>query len=81
MDIGTSAVKALLLDEHGDIRAKGRSEVPSADGEQEPEDWWSATIEELSRCGPDVKRVRLLGRCHSVVATEGVVGGASAVVV
>ncbi|MFM9379093.1 xylulokinase [Gordonia sp. VNK21] len=61
VDVGTSAVKALLLDARGEILAKGRSEVPSAYGEQESEDWWSAAIEALWQCGPDVKRVRLLG--------------------
>lgn len=61
VDVGTSAVKAILLDEQGCIRARGRSEVPSADGEQEPEDWWTAAVDALNQCGGNRKRVRLLG--------------------
>lgn len=60
VDVGTSTVKAVLLDAQGRIRAGGQAEVPSAEGEQEPEDWWGATIEALGQCGEGVARVRLL---------------------
>jgi xylulokinase len=60
VDVGTSAVKAVLLDARGRIRASGQAEVPSAEGEQEPEDWWEATIDALAQCGEGVGRVRLV---------------------
>lgn len=60
VDVGTSAVKAILVDGRGRIRASGKAEVPSADGEQEPEDWWEATIDALRQCGDGVDNVRLV---------------------
>lgn len=74
VDVGTSAVKAVLLDGRGRIRACGQAEVPSAHGEQEPEDWWEATIEALGECGENVGRVRLLaltGQMQDLVCLGG----------
>jgi xylulokinase len=73
VDVGTSAVKAILLDERGCVQARGHGEVPSAYGEQEPEDWWAAAINALRQCGADVKRVRLLaltGQMQSLVCVD-----------
>ncbi|HWR48147.1 MAG TPA: FGGY family carbohydrate kinase [Pseudonocardiaceae bacterium] len=74
VDVGTSAVKAVLLDARGRIRASGQAEVPSADGEQEPEDWWEATIDALGQCGEGVGKVRLLaltGQMQDLVCVGG----------
>ena len=48
IDAGTSSVKAVLLDLHGNLRAVCQAEYPlhhlrSAWVEQDPEDWWQAT--------------------------------------
>ncbi len=74
VDVGMSAVKAILLDDGGHIRATGHVEVPSAEGEQEPEDWWTATIDALWQCGEGVCRVGLLaltGQMQDLVCLGG----------
>ena len=52
IDIGTSGVKALLINEQGNIHASAMVEYPIYTpfplwSEQEPEDWWKASIEVL----------------------------------
>lgn len=74
VDVGTSAVKAILLDERGHIRASGHVEVPSAEGEQEPEDWWTATVDALWQCGEGAGKVGLLaltGQMQDLVCLNG----------
>ena len=49
IDLGTSAVKLLLIDEHGTILNSASREYPlifPAPGwcEQKPEDWWDACV-------------------------------------
>jgi xylulokinase len=73
VDVGTSTVKTVLLDTQGRIRASGQAEVPSAEGEQEPEDWWGATIDALGQCGAAVAKVRLLaltGQMQDLVCVD-----------
>ncbi len=64
VDVGTAVIKAILLDDKGRMRAIGHAEVPSSDGEQEPEDWWEATVDALRQCGQqiggDIGKVELL---------------------
>lgn len=74
VDVGTSAVKAILLDDDGRIRASGHVEVPSAEGEQEPEDWWEATVDALRQCGDGVTNVGLValtGQMQDLVCVGG----------
>lgn len=55
IDIGTSGVKALLIDEHG--RALGEASAPAVEpvrphpgwSEQNPADWWTATLAAVDR--------------------------------
>ncbi|QDZ12239.1 xylulokinase [Devosia ginsengisoli] len=55
IDIGTSGVKALLIDEHG--RALGEASAASVEpvrphpgwSEQNPADWWTATLEAVDK--------------------------------
>ena len=53
IDVGTSSVKAVLIDERGNILAVGQAEYPlhhirSAWVEQDPEDWWSGTCKAVN---------------------------------
>ena len=48
IDVGTSSVKAVLIDENGKLHATGQAEYPlhhirPAWVEQDPEDWWNGT--------------------------------------
>lgn len=70
VDIGTSGVKALLMDATGTIKAEATSALESTRpqpgwSEQRAEDWWTATldaIDQLSKSSPeDLSRVCGLG--------------------
>ncbi len=79
IDIGTSGVKALLIDEQGKIQASAMVEYPIYTpfplwSEQEPEDWWKASIEALQQLVnlADVKitqicAIGLTGQMHGAV--------------
>ncbi len=61
IDIGTSGTKTLAIDARGKILAEATSLYPSYHpkplwSEQDPEDWWQATVETV---GVVVKRARL----------------------
>ncbi len=77
IDIGTSGVKALLIDEHG--RALGEASAASVEpvrphpgwSEQNPADWWNATlaaIDKLKQSHPSelssVRGIGLSGHMH-----------------
>ena len=77
IDIGTSGVKALLIDEHG--RALGEASAASVEpvrphpgwSEQNPADWWTATlaaVDKLSKSHPaelgSVRGIGLSGHMH-----------------
>ncbi len=77
IDIGTSGVKALLIDEHG--RALGEASAPAVEpvrpqpgwSEQKPTDWWTATlgaIDKLKASHPNelaaVRGIGLSGHMH-----------------
>ncbi len=77
LDIGTSAVKGLLISEDGSVVA--RAEAPHALStprpgwaEQDPEDWWAgaqAVLETLGRCG-EIDGIGLTGQMHGLVALD-----------
>ena len=77
IDIGTSGVKALLIDEHG--RALGEASAAAVEpvrphpgwSEQNPADWWTATlaaVDKLSKLHPSelasVRGIGLSGHMH-----------------
>ena len=77
IDIGTSGVKVLLIDESG--RALGEATAPAVEpvrpqpgwSEQNPADWWTATlaaIDKLSKSNPEqlqqVRGIGLSGHMH-----------------
>ncbi len=79
IDIGTSGVKALLINEQGNIHASAMVEYPIYTpfplwSEQEPEDWWKASIEVLRQLVHEVGSesqqicaIGLTGQMHGAV--------------
>ena len=70
IDLGTSAVKAVLLDDDGHIAGRSEARLGVSTprrlwSEQNPEDWWAATcraLDELkARYGPPLAAVRGIG--------------------
>jgi xylulokinase len=73
LDVGTSAVKGVAIDEEGRLLASASSEYPLARphpgwSEQDPEDWWRAAEEVLGRL-PDGP-VGLSGQMHGLVVLD-----------
>jgi len=78
IDVGTSAVKGLAIDEQGDVLARAETgyalSTPQPGwSEQDPEDWWQATdsvLAELrSACGAPAG-IGLSGQMHGLVALD-----------
>ncbi|MEI7026844.1 xylulokinase [Paenibacillus sp. y28] len=79
IDLGTSAVKCILVDENGQVKASHSTEYPLLQphpgwAEQNPEDWWNGTAEAikhlLHKSGvteADVAGVGLSGQMHGSV--------------
>jgi xylulokinase len=73
IDIGTTACKALLLDETGKVLRSATSEYPLHTprplwSEQNPEDWWQAVQECLSQINePQPDAIGLTGQMHGAV--------------
>ncbi len=49
IDLGTSSVKVVLVDERGDVLGRGSGDYPLLTPkpgwvEQDPQSWWSATV-------------------------------------
>ena len=82
IDIGTSGTKTALYNEQGERLAVHTAEYPlyqpqNGWAEQEPEDWWQATLEGLSAvlresaCSPcDVVGIGLSGQMHGLVMLD-----------
>ncbi|WEJ33369.1 xylulokinase [Devosia sp. SD17-2] len=83
IDIGTSGVKALLIDDNG--RAIGEASAPAVEpvrphpgwSEQNPADWWTATlgaIDKLKQSHPtelaDVRGIGLSGHMHGATLLD-----------
>jgi len=73
IDLGTSGVKAVIVDQAGCVR--GQADAPLAVSrpqplwsEQEPDDWWSATTAAVLRLPADLRRqvqgIGLAGQMH-----------------
>ncbi len=77
VDVGTSAVKGLLIAEDGEVVARAEVEHPLSTpragwAEQDPEDWWvgaQAVLSELARSGP-IDGIGLTGQMHGLVALD-----------
>ena len=80
IDLGTSAVKLLLVDEKGDIRNVVSKEYPisfphSNWSEQNPADWWNATVEGINELTADFDKSEICGigaggQMHGLVALD-----------
>ena len=78
IDLGTSAVKGLALDEGGAVVASAEAAYPLATPrpgwvEQDPADWWEATaavLESLRRAAGPPNGIGLAGQMHGLVALD-----------
>jgi len=80
IDIGTSGSKAVLIAPDGSVRAEATTEYPMAVprpgwAEQNPEDWWQATIASVrqvlaSARGETIVGVGLTGQMHGLVLLD-----------
>ena len=65
LDVGTTGVKALLIDATGEVHARGSSHhgIAARPGvvETRPHDWWSSVCRALERLGPSVRDVTAAG--------------------
>jgi len=77
IDVGTTGVKALIIDENGKVCASAVEEYPLSTphpnwAEQNPEDWWDATIKAIRNVleksgGASVEGIGLSGQMHGAV--------------
>src|SRR5579871_5528445 len=79
IDVGTSAVKAAVIDEAGVVVDQGNSPLDVSRphplwSEQNPEDWWSAVSEAVAQLRPAVRRavraVGLSGQMHGATLLD-----------
>jgi xylulokinase len=79
LDLGTSAVKALVVDMNGRILGHGSAEHPMqhphpGNAEQRPEDWWDATGRAvraaLAESATPVQAIGLSGQMHGTVLLD-----------
>ena len=82
IDVGTSGSKALLIDEQGNVAASVTTEYPLSTpkaqwSEQNPQDWYSATINSITTCleqaaidPAKVAAIGLTGQMHGLVLLD-----------
>lgn len=82
VDLGTSGTKTVLFDENGTVLASATVEYPlyqpkNGYAEQEPEDWWNATVETIraviAKSGiekTEIKSIGLSGQMHGLVMLD-----------
>ncbi len=80
IDIGTSGVKCVILDEDGEVVAQATAALPISRpralwSEQSPDDWWRATNIAVSRLPEedrrDIKAIGLAGQMHGATVLDG----------
>src|SRR5262249_34594169 len=79
-DIGTSAVKALLIDESGVTLASAAADYPASApyplwSEQDPHDWWRGTVAAIRAVlaqspGAQVRAIGLSGQMHGLTLLD-----------
>lgn len=82
IDIGTSSVKAILMDESGSVVGSASRSYPASQpqplwSEQDPDTWWHGTItalSELQQTHPDAYQdtvgIGLSGQMHGAVVLD-----------
>ena len=79
IDIGTSGVKAILLDQGGEVVAQATASLPVSRpqplwSEQNPKDWWRATNTAISRLPETLRRgveaIGLAGQMHGATLLD-----------
>ncbi|GGB27209.1 xylulokinase [Sphingomonas metalli] len=79
IDIGTSGVKAVVLDEHGAVAGQGTAALTVQRphplwSEQDPEAWWQATTAAVRAIDPAVRRavrgIGLAGQMHGATLLD-----------
>src|SRR4051812_1156319 len=81
LDLGTTAVKALLIDESGGTLASAAAEYPASAphplwSEQDPHDWWRGTVAAIRALlsqvpGAQVRAIGLSGQMHGLTLLDG----------
>src|SRR6266576_1702977 len=75
LDIGTTGVKALAIDETGALLARAEESYPLSIpqpgwSEQEPEDWWRASERALAALRVTPTAIGLSGQMHGLVVLD-----------
>jgi xylulokinase len=77
LDVGTSAVKGLLITDEGEVVARAEAPHPLSTprpgwAEQDPEEWWKGAHAVLSRLGAagEIAGIGLTGQMHGLVALD-----------
>jgi xylulokinase len=75
VDVGTTGVKALTIDETGTVLRQVEESYPlsipqAGWSEQEPEDWWSATQRALATLDVGPASIGLSGQMHGLVVLD-----------
>ena len=79
IDIGTSGVKAVVLDQHGSVVGQGTAALTVQRphplwSEQDPDAWWKATIAAVQAIDPSVRRsvrgIGLAGQMHGATLLD-----------
>jgi xylulokinase len=81
LDLGTSGLKAVVIDDAGDIVATRSADIDTQTPrpqwvEQQPEDWWSATVAVMKALAEDldlarIRGIGLSGHMHGAVLLDG----------
>src|SRR2546428_7718360 len=74
LDVGTTGVKALAIDEQGRVLAKAEEPYPLSTpqpgwSEQDPEDWWRASQRALAAL-PQADAIGFSGQMHGLVVLD-----------
>lgn len=82
IDLGTSAVKAVLVDEAGAVRAIASHPLPISNpqprwSEQQPEDWWSATQSAIEQLLETLRGQQISPRQIAAIGLSGQMHGAT----
>jgi xylulokinase len=75
LDVGTTGVKAVAIDEHGAVVARAEEGYPLSTprpgwAEQDPEDWWRASQRALAALAVEPRAIGLSGQMHGLVALD-----------